>query len=172
MIVLYSKITGIHGIKGGIEISLYNKEYFNSLPLLNRDTPVIIDSCDYIILNVKKKNRSIIFYLKDVDSVDKANELVGKCIFIDTLYLPTLDKDTFYRSELIGCKVIDNGNNVIGEIVDVYTIPSNAVFEIALECDNRRIVSIPFVKAYFGEYDKNKKTIIILVDIKLFENNN
>lgn len=172
MIVLYAKITGVHGIKGEIEMSFPDKEYFNSLPYLNKDTPIIILNNQYTVLNVKKKNKAFIFSLKEIDNIDKAKELVGQDIFIDSSYLPVLDEDTFYRAELIGYKVLDRENNIVGEIINLYSIPANEVFEIALEDNKKKIVSIPFVNAYFGKANKNEKTIIILVDIKLFEDNN
>ena len=171
MIVLYAKITGVHGVKGEIEMSFPDKDYFNSLPLLNKETPIIINNSIYTILNIKKKNKSFVFALKDIDNRNKAEKLIGYDIFIESEYLPKLDDNTFYRAELIGYKVIDSEGDILGEIVNVYSLPSNEVFEIALENNKKKIISIPFVNAYFGKAQKDKKTITLIVDIKLFEDN-
>lgn len=138
-----------------------DKSYFTSLPVLSKNIPIIINDNTFTILNVKKKNKSFVFKLKDIDSIEQAETLIGFDVFVDSSYLPELDNDTFYEAELIGYKIIDTDNNVYGNITDVYSLPSNYVFEIKLN-ENNNIVSIPFVKAYFGKADKENKTIQII----------
>ena len=161
MIIFYSKITGIHGINGEVETAFKDKSYFASLPILNKNIPVIINNKEYIILKVKKKNKSFVFQIKDIENIDDAKKLIGFDIYIDSKYLPELDNDTFYEAELIGYKIIDLDNKIYGEILDIYNLPSNYVFNILIE-ENNKIISIPFVKAYFGKTDKINKTIEII----------
>lgn len=161
MTIFYSRITNLHGLKGEVEISFNDKSYFASLPVLNENTPIIIDGEKFIILKVKKKNKSFVFQIKDIENIDSAKELIGKDIYIESEYLPKLDNDTFYEAELIGYKIIDLEKNIYGEIVDIYNLPSNYVFNILLTENNKK-VSIPFVKAYFGKSDKINKTIEII----------
>lgn len=151
----------MHGLKGEVEISFYDKSYFASLPVLNENTPIIIDGKEFIILKVKKKNKSFVFQIKDIENMDLARELIGCDIYIDSKYLPKLDDNTFYEAELIGYKIIDSEKNIYGEIIDIYSLPSNYVFNILL-AENNKKVSIPFVKAYFGKSDKINKTIEII----------
>lgn len=151
----------MHGLKGEVEISFYDKSYFASLPVLNENTPIIIDGKEFIILKVKKKNKSFVFQIKDIENMDLARELIGCDIYIDSKYLPKLDDNTFYEAELIGYKIIDSEKNIYGEIIDIYNLPSNYVFNILL-AENNKKVSIPFVKAYFGKSDKINKTIEII----------
>ena len=161
MIIFYSKVSRLHGIKGEVEISFKGKSYFASLPILNENTPVIINGIEFIILKIKKKNKSFVFQIKDIEDIKSAKELIGCDIYIDSKYLPELDEDTFYEAELIGYKIIDENKNIYGKIVDIYSLPSNYVFDILL-AENDKKVSIPFVKAYFGKSDKINKTIEII----------
>ena len=161
MIIFYSTVSRLHGLKGEVEISFRDKGYFASLPILNENTPVIINGKEFIILKIKKKNKSFVFQIKDIEDIESAKELIGCDIYIDSKYLPELDEDTFYEAELIGYKIIDENKNIYGEIVDIYSLPSNYVFNIALSENNKK-VSIPFVKAYFGKSDKINKTIEII----------
>lgn len=164
MIIYYAKITGVHGIKGEIETSFKDKTYFNSLPRLSIDTPIIINNNTFEILNIKKKNKSFVFSLKEINNINKAKELIGLDIFVDFKYLPKLDNNDFYHAELIGYKVIDANNNNFGKVINVYSIPSNDVIEISLEKNKKKIISIPFVKAYFGKANKKNKTIQIVTN--------
>lgn len=161
MIIFYSRISRLHGLKGEVEISFRDKSYFASLPILNENTPVIINGKEFIILKIKKKNKSFVFQIKDIEDIESAKELIGRDIYIDSKYLPELDEDTFYEAELIGYKIIDENKNIYGEIIDIYSLPSNYVFDIEL-AENNKKVSIPFVKAYFGKSDKINKTIEII----------
>ena len=120
-----------------------DKGYFASLPVLNKNTSIIINGQTFTVTNVKKKNKSFVLALKDIDTLEKAKELIGFDVFIDSLNLPELDNDTFYEAELMGYKIIDNDNNIYGEITDVYSIPSNYVFEIKL-AENGNIVSFAY----------------------------
>ena len=167
MIIFYSTVSRLHGIKGEVEISFKDKSYFASLPILNKNTPVIINGIEFIILKIKKKNKSFVFQLKDIENIESAKELIGSDIYIDSKYLPELDEETFYEAELIGYKIIDENKNIYGEIVDIYSLPSNYVFNIAL-AENNKKVSIPFVKAYFGKADKINK-IIEIINKPIFE---
>ena len=161
MIIFYSSIKSLHGLKGEVEISFNDKSYFASLPVLSENTPVIINGREFIILKIKKKNKSFVFQIKDIEDIELAKELIGCDIYIDSKYLPELDEDTFYEAELTGYKIIDENKNIYGEIADIYSLPSNYVFNIVL-AENKRKVSIPFVKAYFGKADKINKTIEII----------
>ena len=161
MIIFYGKITGIHGLKGEVEVAFLDKDYFASLPVLNKDIPIIINNQTFTVLNVKKKNKSFVLALKDIDDIEQAKAFIGADIFIDSSFLPQLDDDTFYEAELIGYEIIDLDNNLYGKVVDVYSLPSNYVLEIKL-AENDEIVSIPFVHAYFGKSDKINKTIQII----------
>ena len=161
MIIFYSSVSRLHGLKGEVEISFRDKSYFASLPILKENTPVIINGKEFIILKIKKKNKSFVFQIKDIEDIESAKELIGCDIYIDSKYLPALDEDTFYEAELIGYKIIDENKNIYGEIVDIYSLPSNYVLDIALSENNKK-VSIPFVKAYFGKSDKINKTIEII----------
>ena len=161
MIIFYSSIKSLHGLKGEVEISFNDKSYFASLPILSENTPVIINGREFIILKIKKKNKSFVFQIKDIEDIELAKELIGCDIYIDSKYLPELDEDTFYEAELTGYKIIDENKSIYGEIVDIYSLPSNYVFNIVL-AENKKKVSIPFVKAYFGKADKINKTIEII----------
>ena len=144
MIIFYGKITGIHGLKGEVEVAFLDKDYFTSLPVLNKDIPIIINNQTFTVLNVKKKNKAFVLALKDIDDIEQAKAFIGADIFIDSSFLPQLDDDTFYEAELIEYEIIDLDNNLYGKVVDVYSLPSNYVLEIKL-AENDEIVSIPFV---------------------------
>lgn len=162
MIVFYGNITGIHGIKGEITLYFSNSVRLNSLPKLTSGMPVFISESHikYNVLEVKEKPRSVVLHLENVLTIEEASKLRGNALYIDTSNLPPLDNDTFYESELIGFKIIDDESTILGDVLDCYIAPASAVLEIMLTTN--RVVSIPFVHAYFGDINRENKTIILI----------
>ncbi|AFR69431.1 putative RimM protein [Brachyspira pilosicoli B2904] len=144
MKIFYSTITSVHGLNGEVECTFIDKSYFASLPILNNNTNIYIDNQEYKIINIKKKNKSFVFKLEKIDSIDDAKALIGNDIYIDYENLPSLDDNSFYEAEIIGYNVIDSNGKLYGKVVDLYSLPSNYVFVISLE-DSKEEVSIPFV---------------------------
>lgn len=165
MILLFGKITGIHGIKGEIEVSFNDNVYFSSLPSLKPDISLYVSEAKnkYKIIDIKKKKLTLVFKLANIDTIESATLLMGNNVYIETSELEELDNNTFYTAELLDYSILFKGN-VIGIVEDCYITKANTVLDIKLEHDN--LVSIPFVSAYFGDVSKENKTIeLINIDI-------
>jgi len=78
-------------------------------------TPVTIEG---FFLPTGKNAGRIVLKLSGCDSISQAELLAGHQLMVPAEELPTLDADTFYVSDLIGCTLF-NGPTPIGEVVDV-----------------------------------------------------
>ena len=70
---------------------------------------------------------------------------------------PKLKKDTYYFSELIGCKVIDQNTNFIGEVIKIEEYSANQTLRIRLE--NGKDLLLPFMKAFINKVDIENKEV-------------
>jgi 16S rRNA processing protein RimM len=70
---------------------------------------------------------------------------------------PKLKKDTYYFSELIGCKVIDQNTNFIGEVIKIEEYSANQTLRIRLE--NGKDLLLPFMKAFIKKVDIENKEV-------------
>jgi 16S rRNA processing protein RimM len=77
--------------------------------------PVTIEG---FFLPTGKNAGRIVLKLSGCDSISQAELLAGRQLMVPAEELPTLDADTFYVSELIGCTLF-NGDTAVGEVVDV-----------------------------------------------------
>lgn len=161
MIVFLGTVTGIHGVRGEVELAFRDDCYFASLPLIEAGISVYIDKEPLYITKVKRKPRAFVFSFENIDSVEKASMLIGRDVYVDTEILPKLDKNTFYEAELIGFKVVDKCGKLYANVIDCYNLPSNSVLVLKL-IENENTVSIPFVSKYFGDADKENKIIEII----------
>ncbi len=109
------------------------------------------DSGDYYFLS-----------FKDLEDINLVENLVGYSIEIDETEA-TLPEGYYHLFDLIGCKVINNdGNVLIGEVIDVMTFASKSNFKI--KETNGKTCYIPFVmNEFITSIDIEKKEIHVNV---------
>jgi len=121
-------------------------------------------------LPVGKNAGRIVLKLAGCNSISEAELLAGRQLMVPAAELPTLDPDTFYVSDLIGCTLF-NGPNPVGQIVDVQFAMSpdgktrlpEAAPLLGLQLPNTPAdadpILIPFVRAHLESVDLPTKRI-------------
>ena len=71
-------------------------------------------------------------------------------------------KDTYYFDDLVGCKVLDDMQTILGEVSLVEEFPAQLTLRVKRE-NNQPDFFVPFVKAFIKEVDITKKIIVINV---------
>ena len=116
----------------------------------------------------------VVLKLSGCDSISAAEALAGKQLLIPAGDLPTLDPDTFFVGDLVGCTVY-NAATPIGTIVDIefatapdgrtrledaapllavqLTLPTPSTAEAPEPLDPPEPVLIPFVRAWLDSVD-------------------
>lgn len=106
---------------------------------------------------------------EDVDSDEKADELLGREVYLPLTMLPKLEGNKFYYHEVIGFDVIDQRLGNIGKIVAINDSAAQPLFEI----DKNGIeILIPMIDQFIIEVNRNEKSITLntpegLVDLYL-----
>jgi len=118
---LLGEVIKTHGLKGEVGISLdvdIPEAYQNleSVFLLKNEKliPFFIDS-----LHINS-NKAIIKF-EEVDSIEKANELVKCEIYLPLSFLPELPEDGYYFHDLVGMTVSEKGKalGIVKEVIDL-----------------------------------------------------
>ena len=68
-----------------------------------------------------------VVHLKNFDTPDVCEELIGKYIYIPEVEKTILPDDSYYIHDLIGSQVLTS-DGVLGEIIDVMVLPANDVY--------------------------------------------
>lgn len=115
------------------------------------------------------KNDFLKVRFEDVDNEEKADELIGREIYLPLSMLPKLEGNKFYYHEVIGFDVIDKRLGNIGKIVSINDSAAQPLFEI--DKDGIEIL-IPMIDDFIIEVNRNNKSIILntpegLVDLYL-----
>ncbi|HAQ65123.1 MAG TPA: 16S rRNA processing protein RimM [Bacteroidales bacterium] len=96
---------------------------------------VLIDIDDalvpFFIQRISMGNKQLAYVkLEDVDTIDKAQQLVGYDLYLPMSRLPKLEGNKFYYHEIIGFQLIDASVGLVGTITDVYDLSNNPLISI------------------------------------------
>lgn len=122
------KIVGTHGIKGELRID----PWCDSPDFLSFFSRLYLDESGETFIDVKcRPHKNIaLCKIKGVDTINDAEKLRGKIIYIDRNDIQ-LDEGVNFVQDLIGLEVRDfQNNNVYGTISDVIYTGANDVYEI------------------------------------------
>lgn len=165
------KVTKLHGFEGKLTLFFDTdepQEYIN-LEMVYID--IQGNLVPYFIEDLKLLNNKATVILNDIDTNDKAQELVNKDLYLPISMLPELSGNKFYYHEAPGMTVVDSNFGSIGEIKEVLEYPNQAVFQVF---HNNREVLIPISDEVIDEFNRKEKKIFItapegLLDIYLKE---
>lgn len=106
---------------------------------------------------------------EDVDTEEKADEIIGLEVYLPLSFLPELDDDQFYYHEIIGFTAEDVNFGKIGTVTGVNDSASQALFEI--DRDGKQIL-IPVNDDFIQKVDKKNKILLLntpegLIDLYL-----
>jgi len=157
--ICLAKIVGAHGIKGEVKL-----KSFTSNPK---------DVCAYGKLSDKSQTKTFalefIGFSKDflrvkiegVNDRNAAEALVGTELYVHRNALPKLEQDTYYHSDLIGLKVVEQSSgNEVGTVAGIYNFGAGDILEIRFN-DVSRTEMIPFTDSYVEKIDFDGGRIVL-----------
>ncbi len=120
------KVTGIHGLKGNLKVW----SFAESVDTFGKGRQVWLKSeqeekgKEYTILTASARKKGVLISLNHVDTVELAEQLIGREILISKDQLPEIEEDTWYWQDLYGLTVIDKLLGKLGTIERIF--PTNA----------------------------------------------
>lgn len=157
------QIINTHGIKG--EVKIY--PYTDDLEKLSKHKVMYLDENlteKVQVQSSKMHKNTLIVKLKGLDSVEMAEKMKNKYVYIERKQNEVLEDDTYYIEDLIGCEVVSEDNNeTIGTVTYVWNTGSNDVYEVkSLKGDN---IYLPAIHDVVKSVDiKNKKIIVKIME--------
>ena len=154
--IIIGKIVAPHGVRGDIRI----------LPLTEK--PDLFLDLEYLLLeggkkltvkNARFQKRMILVTTKEITSMNEAELLRDKNIYIKAEDLPELEDDEFYVADLVGIPVYDLEGKQIGTFKDSLSTGSNDVYIIAVP--GAKDILVPALKEHFKEINLAEKRIVV-----------
>ena len=161
-----------HGLKGDLQLVLDSDEpdFYSGLKqvYLLAKTGLV----PFAVTAWNPQRGKAIIHLEGVETVDKANELKSRKVFLPVTELPKLKGDQFYFHEIQGFTVIDATSDMrVGVVTDVVEMPQQDM--LVVDSDGKEVL-IPLADDLLVEIRREAKEIEMrlpegLLDIYLSE---
>lgn len=104
----------------------------------------------YRVLASQFHNGFILLSLEGIDSMERAEELVGNRVFADKRTLEKLPEGDYYWFEIIGLKVATEDGRPLGKVEEIIPTGSNDVYVVR---DSKNEYLIPAISEVIKEID-------------------
>ena len=153
------KIVGTHGIRGELRVNPWcdSPEFAAKFKTLYFDSN---GGCAVQVKSARPHGNIVLLAIKDVDTVEKAQKLRGKILYMKRSDAK-LPKGSYFIAELIGCTVYDadEPEKVYGTLSDVSATGANDVWHIKDE--NGKEYLIPAIPDVCVETDVAENRVVI-----------
>lgn len=153
------KIINTCGLKGEIKIFPTTDD----IKRFNDINTVFIKENKYSISSLRYNKNFVYLFLKDIDTIDKAQKFKGQEMFIDETELRKLADDEYMIDDLIGLDVYVDDKKY-GTVSDVLNYSANDVLTVKRDIDSKEIM-IPMVKEFIKKVDLSEKCM----EVKLID---
>ncbi len=151
-------ISNTHGIRGEVKVfpTTDDPTRFEGLKEVILDTGK--EQLPLHISNVKYFKQFVILKFKEYNNINDIERYKGKDLYVTRKNAVPLEEGEYYIADLIGCKVITDEGNDLGELVDVLETGANDVYIV--KTNEGKEVLLPYIEDCIKEIDIEKKEII------------
>ena len=152
------QIVKTQGLKGEVRVysttdDIYRFDYLNTF-YIGKDF-----NTEYKVERVRYKGNLVIMKIKGIDTVEMAEKLRGKNVYVSREESRDLEEDEFFIADMIGIKVYTVNDEYVGTLDDVLQYSANDVYVIKGEDDKEYL--IPAVMKFVPEIDIEEGKMII-----------
>ena len=145
------------GLKGDIKINIFTSS-FESFKLLDKFF-IEDEKSNLVFKNLRQVGKKIIGSIEECKDRDEALLFKGKHILTLRKNFPKTKDDEYYVVDLIGCKVIDMKDHILGRVEDIQNFGASDLIEIAHI--NKKKFYIPMDKDNLVSVDLYNKIIFV-----------
>lgn len=154
------KIVNTHGLKGEVKVVPWTDypEVFEDIEKVSLN-----NGKEFKILSVKYQKNNLILKLTDIDTIEDAEKLKNRVLFVNKEELGELPEGVYYVADLIGLTVETESGEVLGTVSDVLNTGANDIYEVKRE--GQKPLYIPKIDDVVLDISlENKKVLVHLVE--------
>ena len=152
------QIVNTQGLKGEVRVYSLTDDIdrFDELDefYIGRDLETV-----YKAERVRYKGNLVILKIKGIDTVEMAEKLRSKYVYVSRENARELDEDEFFIADMIGMDVYTLDNNHIGTLKDVLQYAANDVYVV--KSNDGKEFLIPAITRFVPTIDINERKMII-----------
>lgn len=152
------KIVNTHGLRGEVKLVPWT------------DSPETFECIDYVYIkkktgderldieNMKYQKNNLILKFRQIQSIEEAEKLKNKTVYIDRDALGELPEGVYYIADIIGLEAVDTDGNVIGTVTDIFNTGSNDIYEI--KRDGKKNLLLPHIDDVITVELENSRVVV------------
>ncbi len=159
--LIVGQLVNTHGVKGELKATALtdDPQRFRKLKWVYIDKNGSLEKYD--ISGVKFFKQFVILEFKNVGSIEEAEKLKGLYMKIDRANAVKLPKDSFFITDILGMKIYDENNALLGTLADIIQTGSNDVYVVKDE-EGKEIL-IPALKSVVKEVLLEERKISVIL---------
>jgi len=154
-LVRAGRVTSSHGLDGSVKIAE------PVAPLLVKGAVLLVDGEERLVERRSGTDAKPIIRLQGSSTREDADALKGTVLFVPRDQVPSLGKDEWWASDLVGCSVRD-GDKEVGQVRSVLGLPSCEALEV--ETADERVILVPMVGDALRSVDLEAKVVDVSLD--------
>lgn len=147
------KIVGTHGVRG--EVKLY--PYTDDLEQFSEYEFLWLDKEKVFIESTRIHKNMVLIKFKGYKDANEVMPIINKLVYIERT-AKINDGDGHYIVDLLGCQILNEAGDVIGELKDVLQNTSQDIYLIK-RVDGKGDFMLPVVDEFVKEIDIEKRQI-------------
>lgn len=156
------QIVNTHGLKGYVKVVPYTDDMQRFSELKKVYIRYQKKLVEFDIEKVKYLKNMVSLKLAGIHDINEAEKYKGCYLVIKREDARKLEKDTYFIADLIGSRVVDDQENLLGILEDIYNTGSNDIYVVQTS-DGKQIL-IPAIKSAIYAIDVNQKKIVVNQD--------
>ena len=151
------KIVNTQGLKGEVRVYPFTDDInrFDELDVFYLDKDF---NTKWNTERVRYKGNLVIMKIKDIDSIEKAERLRDKFIYVSREDSRDLEEEEYFIADMIGLEVFTLDGEKVGVLSDVLQYAANDVYVIKGE---EKEYLIPAIMKFVPTIDMNERKMII-----------
>lgn len=158
------KVIDAHGIKGDIYCFIFSGD----ASWVSKLKTIYLGGLSFNVQKAKTFKKGFIATLEGITDRNKAEELKGSEVWVDSGLFISEHGEAIYLIELLKFTVNDK---TLGEVGQINAFSSNGMQDLLVVSANSKSFEIPFVKDFVISIDNEKKIIYMNLPVGLLEIN-
>lgn len=159
-------ITKTKGLKGEVQV-YFEFDQFEDLELDSVFLEINNKLIPFFVSSYKiQANKTGYFYFEDVDTIEKAEKLVRKKVYLPNEKMPEREEGEFFYTDLKGFIAHDENHGELGEIIEVHEYPQQFIAVVPYKSTE---IMFPLNEDIIKEIDEEAGIVKVILPDGLIE---
>ena len=152
------KIAKTHGLKGEVTLKVEADDPSAYLEMKHFFLEINKVLTPFFVEKITMSGDKFFIAIQDVKTIEAAQHLVGKTVYLPLEMLPKLSGKQFYFHEIVGFTVVDTEKGELGPVAEVLEYPAQAILQVM---KGKKEILIPILDQVIQNVDRDKKILTI-----------